>query len=93
MIITIVVAIGLCFFTMFMWYITQPIVMTVITKTMEVAVSMGITENSYLNNSVLILTNIEYWWGPLMVGAIIIVWMLVSAQARDWFSRGGNENY
>jgi hypothetical protein len=86
MIQVIIVGLGLSFFIMFMWYIFQPITLTIINTTMEVATVRFGMDNQYINTGVSILTQIEYWWGPLMVIAIAVLWAYVAAQGRDWRS-------
>jgi hypothetical protein len=80
---SVLTGLGLSFFTMFLWYFTQPVTMMVIQKTMDVAATMGVTFNSYVLNGITILTYIEYWWGPLMLIAIAVIWMLTSIVRRD----------
>lgn len=82
---TLIVGLGLAFFTMFIWYITQPVVITIINETMDTAIAMN-ANNTYVTTAITILKNIEYWWGPLLVGAIAILWLFVAAQRRDWTS-------
>lgn len=86
MISLIVVGMGLAFFTMFLWYIFQPVTITIINETMDIATNRFGMNNSYVNTGVSILTYIEYWWGPLMVVAIAVLWVYVAAQGRDWRS-------
>jgi hypothetical protein len=81
-----IVGMGLSFFIMFMWYVFQPITMTIINTTYEIATVQFGVSNTYLNTGVDILTQIVYWWGPLMVIAIAVLWVYVAAQGREWIS-------
>ncbi len=76
--------VGLCFtfFTMILWYITQPVVITAINTAMEYQIAWN-ANNTYAYNGLLILKQIGYWWGPLLVIAVLILWMIVAAQRED----------
>lgn len=82
----VIVGIALVFWIMFIWYITQPVTLTIITETYAVAEDMS-CNNTYVDTGVTILTWIEYWWGPLSVIAIGVLWLFISAHRRDWESR------
>lgn len=84
----IIVGMALGFFIMFLWYITQPIVITLIGRTMAIAENMG-HNNTYLNTGIGILVFIEYWWGPIALLGIAILWMFISTQRKDWEGRIG----
>jgi len=77
---------SLAFFIMFLWYIMQPVTMKIITTTYAVAENMGYN-NTYLNSGITILTWIEYWWGPIFLLAIAVVWMFIVSHRREWESR------
>ena len=83
---TVLVGIGLSFFTMFMWYLLHPVTMTLINTTWDIAVNSFGLDNPYVNGGVNIIVQIEYWWGPLMVIAICVIWLFLVAQERDWRS-------
>ncbi len=87
---SLIVGLAFSFFTMILWYITQPVVFRVINTAIEYNVAMN-ANNTYAVNGLLILKQIGYWWGPLLVVAVLILWMVVAAQARDW--RGVEEGY
>ncbi len=80
---SLVVGLAFGFFTMILWYITQPVVFRVINTSIEFAAEKG-GNNTYAMTGLAILKQIGYWWGPLLVIAVLILWMVVAAQARDW---------
>lgn len=77
---------GFAFFIMYIWYITQPIVLTIINHTMQLAETFG-ANNTYVVNGITILTWIEYWWGPLFIIALGVLWIYLAAYRRVWTSR------
>lgn len=85
-VIDIVVGLAMVFFIMFLWYITQPVTIRLITATHDVAEDMG-HNNTYVNTGVTILTQIEYWWGPLLLIGILVVWLFLATQRRDYEGR------
>lgn len=87
---SLVVGLAFSFFTMILWYITQPVVFRVINTAITYNVAFG-ANNTYAVNGLLILKQIGYWWGPLLVVAVLILWMVVAAQAKDW--RGAEESF
>jgi len=80
---SLIVGIALSFFIMFLWYATQPIVISVIVRTQQVAEDLGFS-NSYVNGGITLLTWIEYWWGPILVVAICVIWLFLSTIRTDW---------
>lgn len=78
-----VVGIALSFFIMFIWYVTQPVVMVSIEQTRNFAREMG-HNNTFVEHGYTLLTWIEYWWGPLVLIGIGIVWLFVTAQREEW---------
>lgn len=85
---TIVTGLALAFFIMSMWYVTQPIVLSSIDIPQETGFDMGVN-NTHVNAGVNILRMIAYWWGPLVVAAIGVVWIVVAAHGRDPSSMEG----
>lgn len=79
------IGIGLAFFTMFLWYIFQPVLMTVIDTGMEILVEHN-ANNTYIVGGLNILKQEYYWFGIIIVVAIAVVWVYVAAQGRDWRS-------
>lgn len=80
---SLVVGLAFSFFTMILWYITQPVIFRVINTAIEYNVNQG-GNNTYSVNGLAILAQIGYWWGPLLVIAVLVLWMIVAAQTRDW---------
>lgn len=80
------VSMGLCFFIIFLWYIMHSVTAVVIDTTYTIATEQFDLNNTYINGGVNILLQIEYWWGPLLVIAISVLWVYVAAQGRDWRS-------
>lgn len=83
MVSSLVVGLTFAFFTMILWYITQPVVFKVINTAIDYNVDFG-ANNTYAVSGLNILKQIGYWWGPLLVIAVFILWMIVASQARDW---------
>jgi len=82
---SLVVGIGLAFFTMFLWYIFQPVVMTIIDLGSNILVERGFN-NTYVNGGLNILKQEYNWFGVIIVIAIAVIWLFVAAQGRDWRS-------
>ena len=84
-ILEVVVGLAFTFFTMFIWYVTQPIVIVSIEQTRNFTREMG-HNNTFVEGGYTILTWIEYWWGPILVIFVIVIWLYVSAQREEWRS-------
>lgn len=84
-VLVVVVGLAFMFFIMFMWYVTQPIVIVSIDQTLNYTREMG-HNNTYVENAYTILTWIEYWWGPIFVIFVGVIWLYVSAQREEWRS-------
>ena len=79
------IGIGLSFFVMFLWYIFQPVIMTIIDTGTALLVEHQ-ANNTYIVGAINILKQEYYWFGIIIVIAIAVVWMYVAAQGRDWRS-------
>lgn len=82
MLLELIVGMAISFFIMFLWYITQPITVGIINRLFTTATNLGVS-NTYLSNGVTILRYICYWWGPLLVIGIIILWLYGATQRED----------
>jgi len=76
------------FFVMYFWYVTQPISVFIVQKGREIVQDFGYL-NVYVEQAFTVLNWLVYWWGPLLVIAVGIIWMYVSAHREEW--RGAYE--
>ena len=66
------------------WYITQPMIYSVIAQSENVTATLGANRTEGDNTfTILYLLNIV--WGPALI-LVVIGWMLISAQRDDWRS-------